>query len=71
MKEFSVYAVWAFLLLLLLIPESIFLESMARLGVFPAWIGISLLFLTSPYVIFLLAALGWFAFRKARGQSLY
>ncbi len=64
MKELSGYAVWALLLLLLLIPEPAF-------GVFPAWMRVPLLFLTSPYVIFLLAALGWFAFRKARGQSLY
>ena len=54
----------AFLLLLMLIPESAF-------GVFPEWMFVPMLLLTSPYVIFLLAALGWFAFRKARGQSLY
>lgn len=64
MKELSGYAVWALLLLLVLIPESAF-------GVLPEWMFVPLLLLTSPYVIFLLAALGWFAFRKARGQSLY
>lgn len=64
MKELGAYAGLAFLLLLMLIPESAFED-------FPAWIALPLFLLTSPYVIFLLAALGWFAFRKARGQSLY
>ncbi len=64
MKELGVYALWAFLLLLVLIPESAF-------GVFPEWMVVPMLFLTSPYVIFLLFALGWFAFRKARGYSFF
>ncbi len=57
-RSLSIYAGLAFLLLLMLIPESAF-------GDFPAWIGVPLLFLTNPYVLILLFALGGLVLRKA------